>query len=307
MKKRLRKLLHAIFLAGQRLGFDFLPRHFYSGIPDLGELSRNSDWKKPSKMDGVAGVDLAGQIRFAKDCCTPELAAMAQANGVHQKACEENGAEGYGRAEADFLFCFIAQKRPAKIIQIGAGVATSVMLNAASVAGYEPSIVCIDPYPTAHLERLSANGEIRLVREPAQTTTENLIDLKAGDLLFIDSTHTVKPGSEVNLIILNILPNLPRGCYVHFHDINFPFDYQSNIMNAVWFWNEGPLLHAFLIHNSRYRIVVSLSMLHYGRPAELEALLPGYHPAEMDHGTRVSTEHSFVKHDPSSIFLEVVA
>jgi len=97
-----------------------------------------------------------------------------------------------------------------------------------------------------------------------------------GDLLFIDSTHTVKVGSEVNILILEVLPQLSPGCYAHFHDIYFPYDYPCALFKIPFFWNESVLLQAFLTGNARYSIAASLSMLHHAKPQALQMLLPNY-------------------------------
>ena len=152
-------------------------------------------------MPGVAGADIESQLAFFQTCCAPLTERMKQ-GGIHAFACHENGAVGYGPAEADFLFCFITTHRPQKIVQVGCGVSTAVILLAAKEAGYQPQIVCIEPYPTAYLSRLAEQKFIHLIPKPAQEVDLDVFtNLAAGDLLFIDSSHTVRPGSEVNRII----------------------------------------------------------------------------------------------------------
>jgi hypothetical protein len=272
------------------------------------ELSRDAFWKKPLSMIGVNGHDLTGQLAFARECClVSDRGALAHSNKVHAIACEQNGAEGYGTVEADFLFCFIIQKQPAKIVQIGSGVSTSVILQASAVAGYTPQIICIDPYPTRFLRACAMAKTITLIAERAQDVPLECLIGGGVDFLFVDSTHTVKPGGEVNRIILDVLPRLKPGCYVHFHDINFPYDYQPDCLTTLFFWNETSLLHAFLIQNAHYRIAISLSMLHDRMSKELQTLLPGYRPAQMDHGLRLLDAHPFERHIPTSVYLEVLA
>jgi hypothetical protein len=167
-------------------------------------------------MEGVYGIDTGEQIEFARECCAPTWGEMAHSNRVHEIACAENGAEGFGRAEADFLFCFIVQKRPSKIIQIGAGVATSVILQGARMAGYAPEIVCIEPHPSEYLRHLASQQQIQLVVARAQEAEENVLTgMNSGDLFFVDSTHTVKPGSEVNRIVRS-LTTLTHGLLCSF-------------------------------------------------------------------------------------------
>jgi hypothetical protein len=140
-------------------------------------------------------------------------------------------------------------------------------------------------------------------RKAQKVPLEVLTELDDGDFLFIDSSHTVKPGSEVNRLILEVLPRLKRGAWVHFHDIFFPYDYQRGLLSdELFFCNESVLLQAYLTNNPRYTIRASLSMLHYAAPGELIKYLPNYHPAENEHGLKRSEDHF-----PASTYLQVIA
>jgi hypothetical protein len=131
-------------------------------------------------------------------------------------------------------------------------------------------------------------GKIKLIQEKAQKVpVKDLVQLGENDLFFVDSTHTVKVGSEVNYLILEVLQQLPKNCYVHFHDIYFPYDYQRNTLSTELFFNkESSLLHAFLIGNQKYEIAASLSMLHYANNQVLQSLFPNYIPQTNDEGLR---------------------
>jgi hypothetical protein len=256
-------------------------------------------------MTGVAGADIESQLSFLRGCCSTPLVERLRQGGIYEFACQENGEPGYGPVEAEFLFCFITTKRPKKIVQIGCGVSTAVILLAAKEAGYTPQITCIDPFPTGYLKHAAEHELIELIPKPAQEVDlEILTGLNAGDLLFVDSTHTMRPGSEVNRIILEVLPRLPSGSFVHFHDIYFPYDYQSTVLTTLFFYGESTLLHAFLIDNQRYSIAVSLSMLHHARPQQMQSLLPNYRPAVMHHGLHTTPESS--GHFPSSTYLSIL-
>jgi predicted O-methyltransferase YrrM len=276
--------LHGLFVLGQRCGVDILPRHFYSSIPDLRKLQRTTTWRKPSAMIGVAGADIDSQWKLVEECCRPYQARLAQ-GGIHEHACKENGEPGYGLVEAEFLYCFIRSKRPKKIVQVGCGVSTAVIQLAAKEEGYKPQIVCIDPYPTGYLRRCAEKGLIELIPEEAQEVDlAELTGLESGDLLFIDSTHCTLPGSEVNRVILEALPRLKPGCNVHFHDIYFPYDYQSHLMYFLFFLGESSLLQAYLIDNQHCSISTSLSMLHHACPERLKSVFPRYQPLAMKDG-----------------------
>lgn len=305
LREQMKSGLHRLFVLGQRLGWDVLPRHFYSAIPDVRELRRSESWKRPSSMTGVAGADVDSQMSFLRACCLPPLLKRLRQGGIHEYASKENGQTGYGPVEADFLYCFIATKRPNRIVQIGCGVSTAVILLAAKEANYRPEIICVDPSPTSYLTRTAEQNLIELISKPAQEVgLEVLTSLDAGDLLFVDSSHTVRPGSEVNRIILEVLPRLPSGSFVQFHDIYFPYDYQSRVLTTLFFAGESTLLHAFLIDNKRYSIAVSLSMLHHACPHELQSVLTNYRPAAMRYGLHMMNDGP--GHFPSATYLSVV-
>jgi hypothetical protein len=303
LRDRLKSGLHGIFVLGQRLGWDILPRHYYSSIPDIGQLRRGQAWRWPSSMIGVAGAGVETQLSFLRECCLPPLSDRLQKADIYRYACQESGETGYGPIEAEFLFCYIATKRPNRIVQVGCGVSTAVILLAAKEAGYRPRVISIDPFPSAYLGRMADQKLIELIPKPAQEVDlEVLTGLGAGDLLFVDSTHKVRAGGEVNRIVLEVLPRLPSGCFVHFHDIYFPYDYQSTVLNSLFFWAESTLLHAFLLNNPRYAIAVSLSMLHHACPQQMQAVFPNYRPMAMDSGLLRSGERG---HFPSATYLAV--
>jgi predicted O-methyltransferase YrrM len=300
--------LRKVFELAQRVGLDLLPRHFYSGIPDIHELRSSASWRRAYSLVGVAGVDTASQLAFVNECVSEELRDGLRRTDFHADACTENGAIGYGSIEAAFLYCFISTKRPRKVVQVGCGVSTAVIQRAAIDGGFDVELVCVDPFPTEFLKRSSAAGGLRLIAEPAQTVPlEVLTELGAGDFLFIDSTHTVKPGSEVNRLVLEVLPRLREGVFVHFHDITFPYDYPPTVLtDDLFFWNESVLVQAFLTGNPRYRVRAALSLLHHASPQELQGILPSYVPAGLRDGL-VLGKQGIKGHFPSSLYLEVTS
>jgi hypothetical protein len=154
------------------------------------------------------------------------------------------------------------------------------------------------------LKEAAKKGEIELVPQPVELLDPSFVsDLSSGDLLFVDSTHTLGPAGEVSRIILELLPRLNSEVYVHFHDILFPYDYPGNLLTTALFVpHESVLLHAFLTCNPRFTILASLSMLHYQRPDELRKLLPTYSPAPYQDGIALGDGHF-----PSAIYLRVLS
>lgn len=282
-------LLHSAFRSGQRLKVDILPRHFYSAIPDVRELRTDDSWRVASELPGVRGCDLDAQLAEVSGWFGADIRSQIESEDPYERAVRANGAIGFGPAEAQLLHAFVGTRRPRRIVQVGAGVSTSVALHAAGLNEAGTRITCVDPYPTDYLVQLADADQIDLIRQPAQSVPmETFTSLSAGDLLFVDSTHTVKTGSEVNRIILEVLPRLARGVVIHFHDITFPYDYQRNLLeSALFFWEESTLLHAFLIGNSRVRILASGSMLQYGALDGLRQVLPRFNPRDHDRGLDV--------------------
>jgi hypothetical protein len=294
-----KRALHRLFTAGQRVGVDVLPRHFYSAVPDLHVLRTSTQWRTPRTMTGIRGHEVDGQERALAALFTPEVTRVLRARDVYAEACAANGAVGFGPIEAQVLYAFVATHRPARVVQVGAGVSTAIVLAASRDAAIDVPVTCVDPFPTAYLRDLAARGEIRLLARPAQEVALADLDVGAGGLLFVDSTHTVKPGSEVNRLVLDVLPQLPAGAWAHFHDVTFPYDYPPELLHqTLFFWNETALLLAYLADNPRAAIEISLSMLHDARPDAIARHLPGYRPARHDRGLQVGPGHF-----PSSTYL----
>lgn len=295
------------FEVGQRVGVDVLPRHFYSAIPDIAALRSSTTWRTPRSMIGVEGLDADRQLDRLSSWFDEEVRGALAAHDVHALAVADNRADGYGPSEARILHALVASQRPRRVVQVGAGVSTAVVLRAAQLHDVDVEVVCVDPYPTDYLVELAAAGRITLHRERAQDVAlEVLTGLAAGDLLFVDSTHTVKPDSEVNRLVLEVLPRLAEGVQVHFHDIWFPYDYPRDLLEeTLFFWNESALLHAFLVDNRRYRVAVSGSWLHYTAQDRLRAIVPDYEPEADVDGLRVDGAPR--AHFPGSTYLEVVA
>ena len=212
LKNTLKVGVRKAFEGGQRFGFDVLPRHFYSEIPDIRALRESNHWRQPFSMVGIAGVAQEEQLAFVRACCSPDVVEDMHTEDLYARASIENGEIGYGPIEADFLYAFVRSKQPRQIFQIGCGVSTALCLMAAEAAGYTPEITCIDPYPTAYLKRLAEEGKITLVEQKVELIDLDRIEQLGDDLLFfVDSTHTLGPAGEVSRIILEMLPRLKQG------------------------------------------------------------------------------------------------
>lgn len=312
-----------ILLALARLGFRFfrlltrfkvhiLPVHYYSPLPDLVQLAKSrKTWAKKSALPGIDS-DLDGQIRTLRKVCLPRQKEFA--GNPHFKYANQMGfGLGYGYVEAQVLHAVIRQYKPRRIVEVGSGVSTYCMLKAdeANVAaGNAPAaITCIEPYPSKVLRE---NGQITLLAKKVQDVEPDVfLQLKKNDLLFIDSSHTVKPGSDVNLLVLEILPRLAPGVIVHFHDIYLPYDYNRDVLHSFYPWMETSLVRAFLVNNRQFKILFCLSQLHYDRTEELGRILPEYRPQGGSDGLEPDSFKPFTyskteNHFPSSLYIQAV-
>lgn len=298
---RLPRLLRGTLELGQRFGINITPNHFYSEIPNFRHLRSTDYWRKPMTMFGIQGSDEQSQIERARACTGPYLDVLRKRN-IHQESSKLNGEPGFGPNECDLLYAFVRHHKPAKIIQVGCGVSTATCLLAADdEPDYQPQIVCVEPYPSDFLKRLENEGKITLLAEMAQTIElEKLTDLKAGDLLFVDSTHTLKPGSEVPILVCEVLPRLVPGVYAHFHDIAFPYNYNPWILdNRVFFHRETTLLYGYLVNNPTITIDICMSMMQFHDLDAMKQILPNFKPGEHDRGV-MTKDGEF----PESIYLK---
>jgi predicted O-methyltransferase YrrM len=301
---RLPKLLRGTLEFGQRFGVNITPNHFYSEIPNFRHLRSTNYWRKPMTMYGILGSDTKPQIEAARACTTPYLDVLRSRN-IHQESSRLNGEAGFGPNECDLLYSFIRSRKPNKVIQVGCGVSTAtIQLAVADEPGYRPEVVCVEPYPSEFLKRSRTEGKITLLAEMAQTVPfESLTDLEPGDLLFVDSTHTLKPGSEVPILIGEILPRLKPGVFAHFHDIAFPYNYNPWILdNRLFFHRETTLLYGYLVNNPTITIDMCMSMMQFNELDAMKQILPNFKPGEHDRGV-LTKDGDF----PESIYLKILA
>jgi len=164
----------------------------------------------------------------------------------------------FGYSDAIFLYSFLRKHKPKRIIEVGSGFSSAVMLDTIdSCFSEKPEMTFIEPYPERliSLFREKDKEQVRLIDRKVQDVSPDLfLALKSGDLLFIDSSHVMKCGSDLQFLMFEILPRLQSGVFVHFHDVFYPFDYLSEFLMDRIYWNEAYFLRAFLFYNSEWSI-----------------------------------------------------
>jgi predicted O-methyltransferase YrrM len=183
----------------------------------------------------------------------------------------------YESGDAEYLFSIIRKFKPKKIIEIGSGYSTLILLEALKKnkledKQYECVLTCIEPYEKPWLEKLEED----LLREKVEDIDLNFFNiLSENDIFFIDSSHVIRPQGDVLFELLQILPSLNKGVLIHIHDIFSPKDYpESWIIKDHRLWNKQYLLEAFLTCNSSFEIIGSLNLLKHQYFKEISKKLP---------------------------------
>lgn len=268
-------------------GFLPVPIHFYQPIPDLEEMERRKAWDRVSSLRGIA-FEPEKYLEFFKllaheyahECDWPN-----EPTGDSWQFHLHNGCFSYGCAAS--LHCLIRHNKPRRIIEIGSGNSSKVIAAAIKLNNSEKIVASysiIDPYSSINPNDLPANVE--LICKPVESIdVEFFQSLMENDFLFIDSSHVSKIGSDVNFEILDILPLINKGVFVHFHDIHLPYEYPkfyATTPDCRMFWTEAYLLQAFLSCNNDFEIVLPVDYMQRNYNAELKQIFP--HSNKTDFG-----------------------
>jgi len=186
--------------------------------------------------------------------------------------------ERFTVGDAEILYSIIRFFKPGRIIEIGSGMSTliaaeAVKKNKKEVSGYLAEHICIEPYPKRWLKN---KKEIILYEMYLEKIDRSLFEkLGENDILFIDSTHMIKPQGDVLTEYLEILPTLKPGVIIHIHDIFTPRNYPDEwILEEISFWNEQYLVEAILSHSDKFKIMLALNYLFYNQKTLLESRCP---------------------------------
>lgn len=268
-------------------GFLPVPVHFYSPIPDLNDLEQRRIWDKRSELKGIdfrpeAQIALLKELgqSFGHECAWPPANT-----GNPVDFFTENDCFSYGCAAS--THCLIRKYKPNLVIEIGSGMSSRVIskalgINKSTDPSRRPRYSIIDPYPSHFIKRELSEVEV-------MTTRVELLDpaffdqLQANDILFIDSGHSVRIGSDVNSLFLEILPRLAPGVLVHIHDIHMPYEYHKVYATKEsfrQFWTEQYLLQAFLSFNEQFEVLLGMYYLMKDQLETFRQAFPSYDPSK---------------------------
>ena len=269
-------------------GFELLRQHYYLPLPDECDLAMIHD-------SDLVGLDIdenacleffeSNLAKFGAEFREFPLHRSTDENGYHIV----NGT--FMAVDGNVYYGLIRKLAPKRIIEVGSGNSTKLAASAIrrniGEQRRRTELVCVEP---SHSEALSSIDEItEIIPKYVQEVDMHVFEsLEAGDLLFLDSTHTFRPGGDVWWEFCEVLPRLAAGVLVHIHDVSLPNPYPSASLEKHWYWMEQYVLQAFLAFNSRFEVVWPGNLLmlrHRDRMREMfgpeyEAMLVSFPSAE---------------------------
>jgi predicted O-methyltransferase YrrM len=197
-----------------------------------------------------------------------QLSSSAELNAFHKNEPIQKGGffvnnPNFGAGDVDLYYLIIREFKPRRIVEVGSGYSTMVCLNAIEQNQFEGTstqLTCIEPF---EMPFLNQEKNIALIRKPVEEVGLDLFQtLEDNDILFIDSSHIIRPGDDLLHIFFEILPMLKKGVIIHIHDIFSPRHYPKEwLTEKMRFWNEQYLLEAFLHNNHDYQVLFTANHL----------------------------------------------
>ncbi len=266
-------------LKGKKATWGWPNGHYYSPVHNLEDLNCyeevavKSREEFPKSIPGFSDTEMVNQFnklkKYFKDFDYP---------------IEEDGKSrfyikncSYPITDALVLFGMIREIKPKRIIEIGSGFTSALMMDINErFFNNKIELTFVEPYPELLLSRMSEKDKKRykvIPKKVQDVPTKVFEKLESGDILFIDSTHVSKFNSDVNYELFNILPKIKPGVTIHFHDVFDGFEYPLQWLKDGWAWNEDYLLRAFLSGNNSFK---TLMMNDYMTRRHSELLLKSY-------------------------------
>lgn len=254
-----------------QLGIFPLQAHYYE------PFTRRRDLCRPmSTPRDLPGLDLneAGQLAWLERFDVgAELLEIPVKQAAPSAFGYENGTFAF--ADAAYAYAMIRAIKPRRWTEVGSGNSTLIArlaMERNAREGHPTQHRCIEPFEMPWLEQLG----IEIVRAQVETCSPSLFDeLEAGDVLFIDSSHVLRPQGDVLFLYQEVLPRLKSGVFVHVHDVFTPRDYPEHwVIDKMLMWDEQYLLEAFLTFNERFEIIGALNHLYHSHFAAMSSALP---------------------------------
>jgi len=254
--------------------------HYYE--PQFDNRNPRSNFSQDRNLKGI-DWNIPGQLNILESFTfSQELLSLPKEKSQQDSSLEfylNNGS--FVSGDAEYWYQIIRTIKPKKIFEVGSGNSTLLAVRAINEnnkedPGYICEHVCIEPYEMPWLEKTGVSVIRRKVEE---LELSFFSQLQENDILFIDSSHIIRPQGDVLFEYLEVLPSLNKGVIVHIHDIFSPKNYPKEwLTDQVLFWNEQYLLEAFLSHNSSWKIIGALNFLHHNHHEAFKSVAPFLSP-----------------------------
>jgi len=238
------------------------PGHFYSPLLDIASADGKSSHFPYDGAEYWEHVSLRSDDQRQYYEQLLEFSTLLPFPTHEEPRCRYfSGNDYFPVADAFALSAIIQKEKPRRIVEVGSGFSSAVILDTLERVTADvdrPQLTFIEPFPERlhSLMREVDSRMSRLLIQPVQEVALTVFEeLSANDILFIDSSHVAKVGSDVTFLILRVLPCLQPGVIVHFHDIVYPFSYPAEWLREGRAWNESLFLRAFLLLNNAFKVI----------------------------------------------------
>jgi hypothetical protein len=249
--------------------------HFYSPIVDPGSLAASVDqiWRTDPEVIGI-NFNAASHLEILQQDFPNYIGAYDYPEHLEESA----DLKGFYTQNSQFswldsraLFVLLQKWRPARVIEVGSGFSSLLIADVSTRVLERPlHFTCIEPYPREFLKS-GPRGVDQLLQQRVQDLPLSVFsELAAGDILFIDSSHVSKTGSDVNYLFFEVLPRLQPGVHVHVHDIFLPLEYPREwVMEENRSWNEQYLVRALMMYNNAFEVSFGCNYAFWKYPDEV--------------------------------------
>ena len=272
-------ILNKILNFLRKRGYYVSRPHYLNPIPDKEYLSSiNGYWKYTYPCHGIEFYDEEQLL-----LCEQLSKFASEINGLPEAVLDPQKNTSFLDMDLEFLYCMIRLLKPKCFIEIGAGWSSLIVMHALSHNKEEGNLcehTIIEPYPGNYFLQFFKKAD-RYISKPVQEVPVNVFDsLSLNDILFIDTSHISKYGSDVNYLYFHILPVIKSGCFVHIHDIFIPNDYfEEWICKDNLFFTEQYLVMAFLMYNKIFQIRLAAQYLSKKYRDRLNSFFPRFKPS----------------------------
>ena len=260
---------------------NIIPANFYSDIPLIDEVNSSFEYREIDAEVYNSGIFHKHDIKlFIEKLCeySSEFSPpLYEDNETPISFYWENPAFSY--SDAMSYYCVIRHFKPDHILEIGSGFSTLVANEALKKNG-RGKLTLIEPYPKEFLRKLDCVESIIESFVQDIPVTELISLVESSDIWFIDSTHTVKTGSDCLYLYLKIMPEIKKNIIVHSHDIHLPYGFPKHqVLEKNIYWTEQYLLYAYMLDNPKVKVLLSSAYANKALPDSLRQLMGGKYPA----------------------------